>query len=1699
MSNYKKYCAIQNYKVKKVTYDLNEAQKALPNAGSSSNPQMIVTYNKDNTFIHPDKLNKNKSVPKSWNNKNGNSTMYWEDNPDIDRMKDICTPKIKGMPAPASCNEPFKPGTNNDDPSRIYNGSGWNPKSNGGWECPPTSCYNSSTYFCELPPKKPSKDPKEIYTKVNGEECTLQWDSTKDSNGERNAKWDCKNSGDPVIIEGDKIYTMVNGEKCGLQWDANRDSNGERNAKWDCKNTGDPVIIEGNKIYTMVNGEKCGLQWDANRDSNGERNAKWDCKNSGDPVFFRSINDKIVKVEKQDCEMNNTACPTAGDVMKIPYEKRQTLLGGDNRTCPTGFNTKQSKFYNLPSGGNVPKISQPIINALTSNNNKGSKVGEQCNVESDCANWDKGKVTCNKEEQKCVQVARGKESNDGKVYDCMGKNDGVFSKRSFDTDVDPNSVCKLNGFPEGYDDENYGTYENYYDICKPQNNGSGKEVNGKFKNLATWKCKGTRQKIGAYFFDKPKINEDGITIMKLYPSQYSESSFNDLFDFQLNNVKSFKIEKNHKIVLTTNTNFHILYEGIYDETKLKSMMIDLSKLKSVMVSKISEEKKKCGDIGGILVFGDPGFKETNFKKKLSESSYNAEQLKQHKIKQIKSIKVGYGYEARLYKGKTKEEIKTENGGRGFLLKQGEYAAITNKDKFKQFLNKIDKQTTIEDNGEGEGESGLNIGYIKVIKIPSKNTGVILFQHDKFVGKEAHLEKGNYNSINLKENNIIPEKCSSSIQVLKGFTVKMYHRDNFKGIPVVLEAGAYELEELINKNLTKPIYSIKVYKKSDLEYQCVPGIQYPIRFDLKDKNSLECPTKDGEMCVDYCSDNSKIGGLDELFLSNDTLKFKCDDKDFQGNYGNACNLLKRKNPLSFSNYMEIEQTSTEDPTKPEQSSLIFDSLQKKYMGNPINVIMTKDECKQYGKNQKSKNKTDSIDEKYKYTRCKLNLSDKGLNLNLSGTQNKVPVCKEGPDIMIKAEKDVCDSIGGVLVGEDTEIYDNVLKNLSDTQKAKFRNKETYKELSNLEKALFHQEYFPQFEKENKLPYAPYNRIKNCKVKVCKDGLYSMRKKGDCLQDKENENNGFIGQGIIYATRKQCDRLGGNIKDPLVIGNIDERKYYPCRFDICNKDSDVLNGGKNNTNKKGSNENKGTDIDNLNTTTTTPMPITSTTRSVISVDQKTGEIITGKNKQTKENNQNIVSSTPLKNNKFFEYDSNKDGKMDLNEFAKAYRSFESGGITKTTTTQNIRKQGGNIFNQTEEFVGSRLQEALPSYWNRPASSEDILKIENNEVLSSSSNKNTTINKKKCSFYKPPTTTTTKKPKPTGSTKSNKKVCRPKAKTVYDELNKLRAKLTRITKQNQQLIDLNVTPPPPPPTTTTKNLDNMCHQFNELEVYTGKEMKDKCGCPSIKNTNTNSDVDTNTIKSITTTKPSLLVESFENSSTTTQTVTDNTDDNNTITTANPIVQTEPTKISCSNIDKDSCEDYSHCELGESSTEGSEPEWHKSKHTSDGEKDTAESTTTTKTTKSTDDVPTTTTKSNLSITTTKSVDNVTTTTKSTNKSNKKKKRLLRRLRMLRKKEGKGKCNKCDKNKDSCLGFWFRWMNLGLPCNLFQTKQEVTILFLYILFKIVTMIFAFYFSWSCGYENIYMIRLFNGFLSAMFSEIYLIYYFIKSQSGRSC
>ena len=234
------------------------------------------------------------------------------------------------------------------------------------------------------------------------------------------------------------------------------------------------------------------------------------------------------------CKIKETACPDTVDLLKVPFEQRKTLLKG--RACEVkGFSSNQRNFYGFPS--TVSKISPPILKQLSSKNNMGAKVGEACKVESDCANWDTNKVTCNMVDKKCIQVARGKEAQSGNVFDCSGKNEGYFSKRSFNKEVNVDTICKLNGFPEG-SSKDFGTYDKYYDVCKPQKNGKGM-VNGKIKDLGTWKCKGIRQKIGAYFYDKENIDNPNVKSMGLYPSNYTAELFEQLFDFRLNNTKSF--------------------------------------------------------------------------------------------------------------------------------------------------------------------------------------------------------------------------------------------------------------------------------------------------------------------------------------------------------------------------------------------------------------------------------------------------------------------------------------------------------------------------------------------------------------------------------------------------------------------------------------------------------------------------------------------------------------------------------------------------------------------------------------------------------------------------------------------------------------------------------------------------------------------------------------------------------------------------------------------------------------------------------------------------------------------------------------------------------------------------------------------------------------------------------------------------------
>ena len=69
---------------------------------------------------------------------------------------------------------------------------------------------------------------------------------------------------------------------------------------------------------------------------------------------------------------------------------------------------------------------------------------------------------------------------------------------------------------------------------------------------------------------------------------------------------------------------------------------------------------------------------------------------------------------------------------------------------------------------------------------------------------------------------------------------------------------------------------------------------------------------------------------------------------------------------------------------------------------------------------------------------------------------------------------------------------------------------------------------------------------------------------------------------------------------------------------------------------------------------------------------------------------------------------------------------------------------------------------------------------------------------------------------------------------------------------------------------------------------------------------------------------------------------------------------------------------------------------------------------------------------------------------------------------------------------------------SLFSVKKKsvqqllfVTIL-LYLIFKIVSMIIAAYFGWHCSYEDVTVVKIFNSFLCAIFSEIYLVYIWIR-------
>lgn len=77
----------------------------------------------------------------------------------------------------------------------------------------------------------------------------LEWDGSIDNEQERNAKFDENSSGDPISVRfvtdfnDTRIFTQASNDQCGLQWNSSIVEN-ERNAKWDCSPTSDPLRFE---------------------------------------------------------------------------------------------------------------------------------------------------------------------------------------------------------------------------------------------------------------------------------------------------------------------------------------------------------------------------------------------------------------------------------------------------------------------------------------------------------------------------------------------------------------------------------------------------------------------------------------------------------------------------------------------------------------------------------------------------------------------------------------------------------------------------------------------------------------------------------------------------------------------------------------------------------------------------------------------------------------------------------------------------------------------------------------------------------------------------------------------------------------------------------------------------------------------------------------------------------------------------------------------------------------------------------------------------------------------------------------------------------------------------------------------------------------------------------------------------------------
>ena len=153
----------------------------------------------------------------------------------------------------------------------------------------------------------------EFYMKATRNNCELQWQGGDEGTGERNAKFDCMAKGDPMFFSADSapttnsdgsvsihgvIKTRAGGHVCGLEWDGSISSDGaggERNAKFDCSGSSDPLTIisypgGSTERVRITSDNNCGLQWaGGDADSDGERNAKFDCGPAWDDMTLYGV------------------------------------------------------------------------------------------------------------------------------------------------------------------------------------------------------------------------------------------------------------------------------------------------------------------------------------------------------------------------------------------------------------------------------------------------------------------------------------------------------------------------------------------------------------------------------------------------------------------------------------------------------------------------------------------------------------------------------------------------------------------------------------------------------------------------------------------------------------------------------------------------------------------------------------------------------------------------------------------------------------------------------------------------------------------------------------------------------------------------------------------------------------------------------------------------------------------------------------------------------------------------------------------------------------------------------------------------------------------------------------------------------------------------------------------------------------------